>query len=236
MIQIFYTRIQVLLLLVPLVGLGSDTSSDVDTVMPISNTVLLLYSDDFQSKLLNIDEQVILKALTEYDRDPNSYTQLTGPSNFCVYSNNKKSGLRFMVSPSAFGSYSAKDSGANQDPSGGSLLRFYNLSFNTSLPYFLIVSPNKAATDPGLLGETRAFTIGASQKPVGSGLAHLQAGVWEKIDHFDVTSNKSSKGQIGETCPGVPISMSMAVLNKDLISVSSGSYATGFSVNVDAID
>ena len=234
MIQIFYSRIYALLLLVPLVILAFD--SDVDTVMPISNTVLLLYSDDFQSKLLNIDEQVILKALSEFDRDPNSYTYLTGPSNFCVYSNNKKGGLRFMVSPRAFGSYSAKNSGANQDPSGGSLLRFYNSSLNISLPYFLIVQPNQAATDPGLLGERQAFTVGASQKPMGSRLAHLQAGVWEKIDHFDVTSNKSSNGRMGGSCPGVPITMSMAVLNKDLIGVSSGSYATGFSVNVEAID
>ncbi|MEC8882809.1 MAG: hypothetical protein VX737_06005 [Pseudomonadota bacterium] len=212
-----------------------DLDHEKEASLPVANAVSILYSEDFQSKLLHIDEQVILKALEAFERDIGSYTIVASATNFCVYSNNLSQGLRFMIEPKSFGRYTNKDSGAYQDPSGGDILRFYNVDLKVGLPYFVIVEPNQDATAAGLLGGRNFFTVGGSKKPYGSHLNHLQAGIWGEIDHYDVTSNKSANARFGG-CPGEPIVMKIAVLNRDLISVPSGTYVSAFAVNVEAID
>ena len=226
---------QVFYLIVCSVAYAVDVDSDSDAALPVASAVSVLYSEDFQGRLLRIDEQVILKAIDAYDQNPGSYTVVAKATNFCVYSNNLTDGMYFSIEPRSFGSLTSQDSGAKHDSFGGDMLRFYSASLKTGLPYFVIVEPNQAASSINLLGSRGAFTVGGSQKPLGSTLPHLQAGIWGKIDHYDVTSNKSAESNFGG-CPGNPIEMKLAVLNKDLISVPSGVYATGFTVNVDAID
>ena len=226
---------QVFFLMISLVVYAVDIDSDADATLPVPSVVSVLYSEDFQGRLLEIDEQVLLKAIDAYDQDSGSYTIVAEATHFCVYSNNRTDGLYFSIEPRSFGALTNKDSGANQDAFSGDMLRFYNADLKIGLPYFIIVEPNQSATSSDLLGHTGAFTVGGSQKPVGSMLQHLQAGVRGKIDHYDVTSNKSAESNFGG-CPGTPIVMKLGVLNKDLVSVPSGTYATGFTVNVDAID
>lgn len=214
---------------------ASSHDSELDARLPVSSAVSLLYAEDFQDKLINISEQIILKALNSLQSDPNSYTLVAEQTEFCMYSNNKVGGIRFMAEPKVFGSYSAADSGVNQDVSGGDMLRFYNKNSASGLPYFLIVKPNHRATGRGLIGEYTRFTVGGSVKPQGSSLPHLQAGVWGEVDHYDITSNRaSSQGFSG--CPGVALTIEIAVMNRDLVSVPSGDYVTGFGINIDTVD
>lgn len=210
-----------------------DTGAE--TTIPISSAVSIVYAEDFQNKLIPLTEQMILNAMSTMHQDSGSYTIVAQDTHFCVYNNNQAGGMRLMIEPKAFGSISAANSGANQDISGGDRLQLYNKDLSVALPFFVIVQPNQAAQDTTLLGTHGAFTVGGSQKPTGSNLAHLQAGVWDEIDHYDVKSTQTTSFGPGD-CPGTPIVMRIAVLNKDLVSVSAGNYATGFSINIEPID
>lgn len=215
-------------------GYASSHDVDVDTALPVSGAAAILYAGDFSDQLLNISEQVIMNALTALQNNPGSYTVVSATTPFCVYTNSH-SGVRFMVDPKATGTYSASHLGENQDIASGDVLQFYNVELGTAMPYFLIVKPNQKAATSSLLGAVGPFTVGASLKPFGSALPHLQAGVWGVIDHYDVTSNLSASAQFGG-CPGTAIDIQIAVLNRDLVAVSSGKYVGAFQLNIDAID
>ena len=227
--------LKVIYLAVALVVHAVNLDNDTGAALPVASAASILYSEDFQGRLLNIDEQVILNAIDAHHQNSGSYTIVAEAAQFCVYSNNRTGGMHFSIEPRSFGTLTNKDSGAKQDDFGGDMLRFYNTSLKVGLPYFVIVEPNQAATSSDLLGNSGAFTVRGSQKPLGSVLPHLQAGIWGKIDHYDVTSNRSAESNFGG-CPGDPIVMKLGVLNKDLISVPSGVYGTGFTVSVDVID
>ena len=214
---------------------ANEESIEMEAAIAVPNIVMIMGTDHLQSKMLTIDDTILFTASLQQMQDQNSYTIISQPTQICVYSNNYSQGISMLIEPQATLGYSANDFGLNQEVDGTSRLQFFNREQQIALPFFIFITPNKEAENIGLLGELAAFTVGGFEKPSGSLLRHLQVGNTGAIDHYDVQSITPSNSQI-LSCPGVAIVIQIAILNKDLLQISSGTYITNIGIQFEAID
>ena len=206
-----------------------------DAVSSVVKKVMISGAEKLQSKVLNIDERTLYDALGMLAYNQNSYTLASEPSRICVESTHSLQGLQFLIEPQSYMEHSANDFGLSQEKDGTSKLQFFNQERQVALPYFLIMRTSLKATDRGLLEEQNSFTIGGSEKPMGSPFKHLQAGAWgEIIGPYEGLPLNHPTWQIDD-CLGTLITIEFAILNRDLVRVASGNYMTSLSVQVNAI-